>query len=313
MFSNGGAVSLVVAIDDIKPDQIRNRRIKGNTSNNGGTNTSFLKSSADSPDDPGAFLVQFTPGGSLRAHYHTADQFQVLVNGEGTFGRHQIAPYYVHFARAYTPYGPLLSEGGWGFLTLRARHSLSSQLDFEKLKQMPERRPWQASQKVEFSATGAEPVLHPLPEIQGEQGLYAGALSVPPHAQMVAPAPTGDGQYVVAVKGSLVHEGRELKALTVVFLKPGEPAFRIQAGARGVEALVLNFPGVTSQQALVQRVRSAGGLKKWQCALCAFAYDEAVGMPEDGISAGTCWEDVPDTWNCPDCSASKSDFQMVEV
>ena len=54
-------------------------------------------------------------------------------------------------------------------------------------------------------------------------------------------------------------------------------------------------------------------LRKWQCELCAFVYDEAVGMPEDGITAGTRWEDVPESWTCPDCGASKSDFQMVEV
>jgi rubredoxin len=50
-----------------------------------------------------------------------------------------------------------------------------------------------------------------------------------------------------------------------------------------------------------------------QCVLCAFAYDEALGMPAEGIAPGTRWEDVPDHWNCPDCAASKSDFEMVEV
>ena len=53
--------------------------------------------------------------------------------------------------------------------------------------------------------------------------------------------------------------------------------------------------------------------KLWQCALCSFTYDEAKGMPEEGIAAGTRWEDVPESWSCPDCSASKSDFQMSVV
>ncbi|MBY0271756.1 MAG: rubredoxin [Burkholderiales bacterium] len=47
--------------------------------------------------------------------------------------------------------------------------------------------------------------------------------------------------------------------------------------------------------------------------LCAFVYDEARGMPHDGIAPDTPWEDVPETWFCPDCSASKSDFQMALV
>ncbi|OGA52367.1 MAG: rubredoxin [Betaproteobacteria bacterium RIFCSPLOWO2_12_FULL_62_58] len=47
--------------------------------------------------------------------------------------------------------------------------------------------------------------------------------------------------------------------------------------------------------------------------LCAFSYDEAQGIPEEGIPAGTRWADVPDTWSCPDCGASKNEFEMVEV
>lgn len=53
--------------------------------------------------------------------------------------------------------------------------------------------------------------------------------------------------------------------------------------------------------------------KKWRCLICDFVYDEAAGMPSEGIAAGTAWADVPDTWTCPDCGAAKSDFQMAEV
>ncbi len=53
--------------------------------------------------------------------------------------------------------------------------------------------------------------------------------------------------------------------------------------------------------------------KVWQCVLCGFIYNEAEGLPEDGIPAGTRWVDVPDDWMCPDCSATKADFDMVEV
>ncbi|MGH8454764.1 MAG: rubredoxin, partial [Nevskiales bacterium] len=27
-------------------------------------------------------------------------------------------------------------------------------------------------------------------------------------------------------------------------------------------------------------------MKKWQCEVCGFIYDEAVGIPEDGIKPG---------------------------
>lgn len=54
-------------------------------------------------------------------------------------------------------------------------------------------------------------------------------------------------------------------------------------------------------------------MKKWQCFYCGFVYDEAEGLPEEGIPPGTRWEDIPDTFVCPDCGASKADFEMIEV
>lgn len=54
-------------------------------------------------------------------------------------------------------------------------------------------------------------------------------------------------------------------------------------------------------------------MKTWQCIVCGFLYDEAIGLPEDGIKAGTHWNDIPDHWACPDCGVAKADFEMVEV
>ncbi len=54
-------------------------------------------------------------------------------------------------------------------------------------------------------------------------------------------------------------------------------------------------------------------MKKFQCNICGFIYDESVGDPEHGIELGTRWEDVPDDWTCPECGVTKADFEMVEV
>ena len=53
--------------------------------------------------------------------------------------------------------------------------------------------------------------------------------------------------------------------------------------------------------------------RTWMCVVCGFVYDEAEGLPEEGIEAGTRWADVPDTWTCPDCGVTKDDFEMVEL
>jgi rubredoxin len=54
-------------------------------------------------------------------------------------------------------------------------------------------------------------------------------------------------------------------------------------------------------------------MKKYMCIVCAYVYDEAEGVPDEGIAAGTKWEDVPEEWMCPDCGAMKDDFEMIEV
>ena len=54
-------------------------------------------------------------------------------------------------------------------------------------------------------------------------------------------------------------------------------------------------------------------MKKYLCLICGLIYDESKGWPEDDIEPGTKWEDVPDTWMCPDCGATKMDFDMIEI
>jgi rubredoxin len=58
---------------------------------------------------------------------------------------------------------------------------------------------------------------------------------------------------------------------------------------------------------------TAPAFRTWMCVVCGFIYDEAQGLPEEGIAPGTRWEDVPETWTCPDCGATRDDFEMVEV
>lgn len=52
--------------------------------------------------------------------------------------------------------------------------------------------------------------------------------------------------------------------------------------------------------------------KKYCCVTCDLTYDEELGFPEEGIEPGTRFEDIPEDWTCTDCSASKSDFFLVE-
>lgn len=60
-------------------------------------------------------------------------------------------------------------------------------------------------------------------------------------------------------------------------------------------------------------VRRLEVMKRYMCVICGFIYDEAAGLPDDGIVPGTKWDDIPMTWRCPDCSARKDEFEMIEI
>ena len=56
----------------------------------------------------------------------------------------------------------------------------------------------------------------------------------------------------------------------------------------------------------------ADDFKQWVCVICGWIYDEAAGLPEEGIAPGTRWEEIPADWRCPLCDVGKEDFALVE-
>jgi rubredoxin len=59
--------------------------------------------------------------------------------------------------------------------------------------------------------------------------------------------------------------------------------------------------------------QQVNNMKTYQCSICGLIYDESLGLPEEGIVAGTRWNDIPADWKCPDCGVAKADFDMVEI
>jgi rubredoxin len=52
--------------------------------------------------------------------------------------------------------------------------------------------------------------------------------------------------------------------------------------------------------------------RRYKCLNCGTIYDEALGVPEDGLTPGTRWEDVPEDWICPECGSEKRDFTLID-
>jgi rubredoxin len=302
----------IAAFEDVKAGKTQRQTPTGTA-----WRTNFLMPDKTAAISPMAFLAEGTPQRVINPHFHQVDQFQVIVHGGGVLGRHPLAVHAVHFSRAHTPYGPIVAaEKGLGFLTLRSQWDPGAQYlpaDRAKLEAVEDRNPWQVTELPRFG--GADPVeLRTFSQIRDDRGLAAHSLTLAPGAQSLAPDQSGtNGQYLIVTKGSLVHDGRDHGAITIIFVHPDEQRFRLVAGDDGLEALVLHYPQrVRPAERMIAKADSAQ-FRVWQCDLCAFAYDEAKGLPDEGIPAGTRWEDVPEDWICPDCATSKKDFQMRVV
>ncbi len=53
-------------------------------------------------------------------------------------------------------------------------------------------------------------------------------------------------------------------------------------------------------------------MDKYKCTVCGYVYDPEAGDPENDVSAGTSFKDVPEDWACPICGAGKEDFEPAE-
>ncbi len=60
-------------------------------------------------------------------------------------------------------------------------------------------------------------------------------------------------------------------------------------------------------------IKTTGGdkMSKYRCLICGYEYDPAVGDIDGGIQPGTPFEEIPDSWVCPICGASKDQFEKV--
>ena len=53
-------------------------------------------------------------------------------------------------------------------------------------------------------------------------------------------------------------------------------------------------------------------MTKYVCSICSYVYDPEKGDPDAGIEPGTQFEELPDDWVCPECGATKEQFEKEE-
>jgi hypothetical protein len=195
---------------------------------------------------PIAFQIEFDPEHSSDPHFHVADQFQVFVDGEGTLGKTPLGPVSVHYASAYSPYGPLSAgKRGMTYLTLRngfdpGIHYIATERDLLKAAA---RRP--RGRSAQYTPGPAAPTATSCTTLLAPEadGLAAWAYALAPGASVTGPDPrSGRGQYWVGVRGAGTVAGAAMDRWSCTFCSADEPAQSAVAGPDGLELLVLQFP-----------------------------------------------------------------------
>jgi anaerobic nitric oxide reductase flavorubredoxin len=85
--------------------------------------------------------------------------------------------------------------------------------------------------------------------------------------------------------------------------------------------VVIDVPKIVEQTCVVEIepitettvkccAQTAGG-QKMLCTVCQWVYDPALGEPNQGVAPGTAWEDVPDSFLCPECGIGKEVFEPI--
>jgi hypothetical protein len=204
----------------------------------------------EGPPKPGpqAYLVELASDIHVAAHFHDTNQFQVFYGSPGaTFQRHEIESLVVHYADAYTVYGPFAAGGEpLRFFTLRQQHAtgeyhLPDHRDLLEPGQPRRHHEWVLSRWLAAPMPGpGELVLESL--CDEPDGLGASTLLAGPEAEIVWPdSEVAGGRYCVVISGDVVCQGDALPAQSVVWCEPGSDPSALRVGSLGARVLALQF------------------------------------------------------------------------
>ena len=187
------------------------------------------------------------PDSVIEPHFHLENEFQVMVAGSGSLGRHPVEPISVHYAGAHTGYGPITSgSDGLSYFTLRARMDSGAQFlpgAREKMQREPKRhllgdpvRPISPSLLAARREVEKVTVLEPQAD-----GIAAWLLRIPAGEAAPTPVHPGGPRFVLIIGGVLELNGERLPKLSTVFASAEETP-QLRAGPEGLELLLLQFP-----------------------------------------------------------------------
>jgi hypothetical protein len=198
-----------------------------------------------------AYLVKLRDADSrVIPHFHDVDQFQVVIEGSGRFGKKEMRPVAFHYADAYTPYGPISPDAkGLWYFTLRMTTSGGFFAMPGSRSIMMGKRGRSAVGTFTLGSVAVDPgacIWESLLQ-RTEDGIEAAGVRLGRNAAIDNRHASPHAQYWLVCSGSLIDGSRELPRLSLVLVPPDEPAPRLHGGSEGAEVLVLQFPRPTTR------------------------------------------------------------------
>lgn len=203
---------------------------------------------------PMAFLVEKEAAAVVHPHFHQADQYQVIVQGSGRLGIHDVASVAVHYTDAYSAYGPIIAaDEGVSWFTLRnawdpgARYMPAQRQQLREARARYQHReatcgplpPLSDAELAALSGVNGTAVIE-----ETRDGLGTWRYTVPALGSLTGPDPaTGGGQFWLVTAGTAkVPGGALLPVNSCIFVAPDDLAADLTAGPLGADLLCMQFP-----------------------------------------------------------------------
>lgn len=107
------------------------------------------------------------------------------------------------------------------------------------------------------------------------------------------------------------ESGEDLELLQMAAFDPSVPLKRVDLEAHKIIPGTVEVVDIAQAGAKSATAKGEKSMQKFVCSDCDYEYDPAIGDPTQGIAPGTAFDDLPDTWTCPECGAPKSEFYPV--
>ena len=198
---------------------------------------------------PTVSLIEQPPGAILVPHFHRQNQFQLFVDGGGVIGTSDLKPMTIHYAGAYTGYGPLVAGStGIKYFTIRSVCE-TGLVPISEAREKMVRGPKRHAQSGPLKIVDGSDLLA-LDEVSVEasiplsdDGLGAEVACIPAASPFKLVRQTAsEGVFVFVLAGALAFGETQLQPWESIFVSAEETEPDLAAGKNGAQILVLHVP-----------------------------------------------------------------------